>query len=438
MDLPFAALDLDVAYHGETLFGADLVQEFGKIFLRSSGTDDSSETVKRDLLKELMVVCSDVQEEGGEMSDERVSQLTECFSNLLTEKCQNNQVPLEAVLSELSPTDQDKVSGIISRIFSSPHSRDLFIQPPLLDLLGDSLPVERLPRHAVRQLVMMFDQEVSHRDRAVASLLLLLSPGAEWTSLLDISSYCSVDVLLRLEQERRPTLAPIPLEQITESTVYENVNILSQCSDLTTLQVLRYCLHISTIDADCAIHFLQNFVLELPLPCIFYFCLAQYEQQSVLGSGELGLALESDLFSLLARSAALHIPGWSEAWSEALHSHPNLLGYFTQALKVTNERRLSKVPNIVGAHKSAESLELVSLADFLASHLSLTPTQTAAFFQQSYNFPGLARLASQDQEVALACLPVLLELGDVGRSGVISPVTLAVSPRPPVTLRPTG
>ena len=71
MDLPFAALDLDVAYHGETLFGADLVQEFGKIFLRSS--DDSSETVRRDLLKELMVVCSDVQEEGGEMSDEKVS-----------------------------------------------------------------------------------------------------------------------------------------------------------------------------------------------------------------------------------------------------------------------------------------------------------------------------------------------------------------------------
>ena len=92
----------------------------------------------------------------------------------------------------------------------------------------------------------------------------------------------------------------------------------------------------------------------------------------------------------------------------------------------------------MGAHKSAESLELVSLADFLASHLSLTPTQTAAFFQQSYNFPGLARLASQDQEVALACLPVLVELGDVGRSGVISPVTLTVSPRPPVTLRPTG
>ena len=73
MDLPFAALDLDVAYHGETLFGADLVQEFGKIFLRSSATDDSSETVRRDLLKELMVVCSDVQEEGGEMSDEKVS-----------------------------------------------------------------------------------------------------------------------------------------------------------------------------------------------------------------------------------------------------------------------------------------------------------------------------------------------------------------------------
>merc|ERR1719347_2410958 len=114
----------------------------------------------------------------------------------------------------------------------------MFLQPPLLDLLGDNFPVERLPRHAVRQLVMMFDQEGSHRDRAVASLLLLLSPRTDWTSLLDISSYCSVDVLLRLEQERRPTLAPIPLEQITESTVYENVNILSQCSDLTTLQVL--------------------------------------------------------------------------------------------------------------------------------------------------------------------------------------------------------
>ena len=62
----------------------------------------------------------------------------------------------------------------------------------------------------------------------------------------------------------------------------------------------------------------------------------------------------------------------------------------------------------VGIHDPA------GLAEFLADHLMLSPIEAADFFQRSYSFAGLARLASQHSEVALTYLPILIELGDVG------------------------
>ena len=96
----------------------------------------------------------------------------------------------------------------------------------------------------MRQLVSMFDQEAIEADQAVASLLSLLSSLSPHPPLpdcqtiiekLQTSSYCSLSVLLRLEEERRPSLTPIPVDQITEETVYERVNLLSQCSSLPPL-----------------------------------------------------------------------------------------------------------------------------------------------------------------------------------------------------------
>ena len=78
-------------FDGE-VYGQSLVQEFGKIFLsRNSGTE---QTVGRDYCKELLQVCSEVS--GGdreitENSEEKISQLSQCFSTLIAEKCQHPQ-----------------------------------------------------------------------------------------------------------------------------------------------------------------------------------------------------------------------------------------------------------------------------------------------------------------------------------------------------------
>ena len=433
IDFPFDVLDAAAAgYHGEQLFGGELygqslVQEFGKIFLsKTSGTE---QTVGRDYCKELLQLCSELSQgdrENTENSEEKISQLSQCFSTLIAEESQDPDPEFGGLLGDLSVQEAETVGRAVTTILSNQHSSSVFLTQPLLDLLLDILPLDLVPRTVMRQLVSMFDQEDIEADQAVASLLSLLSSLSPHPPLpdcqtiiekLQTSSYCSLSVLLRLEEERRPSLTPIPVDQITEETVYERVNLLSQCSSLSVPDILRYALHVSTIDTDCALHLLQNFVLELPLPCLLYFSLAHLSAQPDCGSceGELRDLTDLQFLSLLARAASLHIPGWSEAWSLALSSHPLLVGTLTEALKVTNERRLSKVANIVGAHKAADSLELLSLADFLAAHLGLSHSEAAAFFQRQHSLPGLARLVSQHPGLALSHLPLIIELGDVGR-----------------------
>ena len=97
---------------------------------------------------------------------------------------------------------------------------------------------------------------------------------------------------------------------------------------------------------------------------------------------------------------------------------------------MTNEERLSRGVNIVGAHKASESLELLSLADFLTSWLNLSHSEAAAYCLETHSLPCLARLLRLQPGLALPHLPLLLELGDVGRRAVESsspPVQLRVS-----------
>ena len=414
---------------GGELYGQSLVQEFGKIFLsKTSGTE---QTAGRDYCKELLQLCSELSQgdrgntENTETSDEKISQLSQCFSALIAEESQHPHPELSGLLGDLSVQEAQIVGRAVTTILSNQHSSSVFFTQPLRDLLLDILPVDFVPRTVMRQLVLMFDQEAIEADQAVASFLSLLSSLSPQPPLPDCqtiieklqpSSYCSLSVLFRLEEERRPSLTPIPLDQITEETVTEKVNILSQCSSLSGPDIVRYALHVSTIDTDCALHLLQNFVLELPLPSILYFSLAHLSTQpDSLCEGELRDLTDLQFLSLLARAASLHIPGWSETWSLALSSHPLLVGTLTEALKLTNERRLSKVANIVGAHKAADSLELLSLAEFLVAHLGLSHSEAAAFFQRHHSLPGLARLVSHHPALALSHLPLIIELGDVGR-----------------------
>ena len=354
---------LDAAYHGDPvlgggdLYGQTLVQEFGKMFLsRTAGPEQP--LVVRDYRQELLQLCSQLSEgdrEDSENSGEKICQLSQCFSTLIEKES------LGGLLGELGEQEAATVGRAVARILSSQHSSSVFFKQPLRDLLLDILPGDLVPRNVATQLVGMFDQEAMETDQALASFLSLLSslPAAQpplpdcqaIIESLEVSSFCSLRLLLRLEEKRRPGLAPIPLDQITESTVYQQVNILSQCSSLSVPDIVRYASHISTLDTDCALHLLQNFVLELPLSCLLYFCLAQLSAQ-LWCEGELRAQLDLQFLSVLARAASLHLPGWSEAWSRALTSHPALANTLTQALKAVFSPLIGRATTMLGSHWS--------------------------------------------------------------------------------------
>ena len=95
--------------------------------------------------------------------------------------------------------------------------------------------------------------------------------------LLDVCSYQTISVLLDHEEKKKPVLTPISLDQIDESNVYDCVNILSNYPILPSLDVIRYANHISQFDTICSIHLIQNFILEIPPSCLFYFPLKYFD-----------------------------------------------------------------------------------------------------------------------------------------------------------------
>ena len=71
---------------------------------------------------------------------------------------------------------------------------------------------------------------------------------------------------------------------------------------------------------------------------------------------------------VLVKSFSLHIPGWSETWTNIFRTHYNLATFVFEAFKISNKARLSKMASLVGAHKSPEALEASILAKFLMDH----------------------------------------------------------------------
>ena len=83
---------------GGELYGQSLVQEFGKIFLsRDSGTE---QILRRDYRKELLELCSELSEGDREDSEEKISELSQCFSTLIAEECQHPEPELSGLLGE--------------------------------------------------------------------------------------------------------------------------------------------------------------------------------------------------------------------------------------------------------------------------------------------------------------------------------------------------
>ena len=83
---------------------------------------------------------------------------------------------------------------------------------------------------------------------------------------------------------------------------------------------------------------------------------------------ELNEAVNSEFLDVLVKCLSLHIPGWSETWTNMFRTHYNLATFALEAFKISNKARLSKQASLVGAHKSPEALEVSALANFLMEH----------------------------------------------------------------------
>ena len=88
----------------------------------------------------------------------------------------------------------------------------------------------------------------------------------------------------------------------------------------------------------------------------------------ILDDDDLNEAVNSEFLDVLVKCLSLHIPGWSETWTNMFRTHYNLATFVLEAFKISNKARLSKQASLVGAHKSPEALEVLSLANFLMEH----------------------------------------------------------------------
>ena len=117
-------------------------------------------------------------------------------------------------------------------------------------------------------------------DRLIGSVLVLFNDIIDCDTImknLDETNFFTYKYLLRLEELNNPNLTPIKLEQIDDQNINECANFLSSYTEFSTLDLLRYLVHIAKLDTECAVHLLQSLVLEIPPHCLLFLAFSYYE-----------------------------------------------------------------------------------------------------------------------------------------------------------------
>jgi len=310
----------------------------------------------------------------------------------------------------------DDLEQAFSLIFSTDVNREIFFR----SFQDTNISVDPVSQ-AYSKLVELFEEKFVEFDRLTAKVLVLFSDliscDKTLTNLKE-TDFFTFKFLLLLEEQNKPHLAPIRLEQIDDQNINECANFLSTYTDFSTFDVLRYLIHMAKVDTDCTLHVLQSHFLGIPPHCLLFLAFAFYEALSdststtISGKIELSSAVSMDFSTYFVKSLSSHIPGWSSQWKQVFEEHKNFGSFVIESFTTANETRLSKSSSVVGGHKNREGLETAILGDFLLKQWDLEPREEVNFCRETFYLAGLVRAVLQDTELALHEMAFIIELGD--------------------------
>ena len=201
-------------------------------------------------------------------SSESISCSSETDTHQLVQECLG--------LSSYLTKDQiENLEQAFNLIFASDVNREVFFRP-MQDMGIFVDPVF----HAFSKLVIVFDEKFVEFDRLIASVLVLFNDIIDCDTImknLDETNFFTYKYLLRLEEFNNQNLTPIKLEQIDDKNINECANFLASYTECSTLDLMRYLVHMAKLDTECAVHVLQSHVLEIPPHCLLFLTFSYYE-----------------------------------------------------------------------------------------------------------------------------------------------------------------
>ena len=396
----------------ETNVDEDSIEKFSP-----ESSPQESESVQQHSLVKLILAAQNVLDTNADCDTKEISDFSLVLKEWLSVQLQ------ERSSEHLTSSQREMMSNCFNKILMDQLYIELCFHP-LKDIIEETeeIPEDVISSFAKKQLVVMFDQKSLDQDLLLSSIISYLLDILDHQLLinkLQIYHYFTFKTIIKNKDMHEPLMSPIPLDNVDETNVYDKVNLLSNMTTLSPLDVLRYAVHVSQFDTECSIHLLQNFTLELSPSCILYFALTYFEilekavKDRLSEDEELNEAINVEFQSVLVRCLSFHIPGWMEQYQNILINHPALATTMFEAYKTTNESRLSKTANLVGSHKSCEALDTAALGLFLMKHYEGQGMEPASFCLKTSDMVGLARVCSQNVGAAVDNLAILVELGDV-------------------------
>ena len=361
--------------------------------LLARGEGDSLEHTKRlsCLLLELL------QQEHGQELEDKEGWEPECLD----------------ISRSLTASQLEDLQKAVPVLFSTQLHREIFFSP-LQDLNLHSTHLQQSLVH--HRFMTAWDQASLEMDLLSARTLILISDLLSCDTLLlvlDATSFFTMRYLVGLEETRHPHLSPVRLQQIEDHNVGDCSNFLAGYSQLESLPLLRYLVHLVRLDPDCCLLVLQAHILSLPPPCLLFLTFSYNEvllEAATLGEGQLEEQVEQEVARFLSRSLSCHLPGWATSWEQVFQEQPGLLALMEEAFRSSNLARLGRRAGLVGAHREREGLEVAALGDLL---LARSGQEEVAWCREALYLPGLVRAVLARPQEARGQLDLLLELGDV-------------------------
>ena len=200
-------------------FDDSVAQTVDKLRRQNIDFDDTELVNKSQILNEMIISAQNIIEESDDNVTKHISRLSLQLRKLLIHhfnECNEHETESE-MLVNLTSTQKNILNSCFTRIFSDDLYRDICFNP-LKDVLEEHH--QQTLSFSAAQRVRMFEQQELEQDRLLASvlrhLLDLVDPDPVLRSLR-APHFLALRQLLRHQHRRRPVLAPMALDQVTQT-----------------------------------------------------------------------------------------------------------------------------------------------------------------------------------------------------------------------------